>query len=149
VRDVDYEQWVLRTYKYWKLYLKFDDQRYLGRSYAWLIRDTGPQSLPDIAIEEWLELRRIIKQYQRVVGELWHPNLINYAWLCNEVDVHGGHGHMHFIPRYKTPRQFGERIFPDHNWGKNYTPHEPFKLSEHELIALRDYLKRYLRIGTV
>jgi diadenosine tetraphosphate (Ap4A) HIT family hydrolase len=73
---------------------------------------------------------------------------INYAWLGNYFHVHEGHGHMHFIPRYKTSRTFAGFTFIDNHWGANYPTAEELKLSSGVLFAIRDELRAALKSST-
>ena len=87
-------------------------------------------------IEEYFKIGRELK---RVLSKLFKPDLFNYATLAN-VAIHL---HTHIIPRYKSKREFLGIIFTDEKWGQNYAPYrKDFKLSEEQLIKLRDALKR-------
>ena len=131
---------ILKEYKYWTLLLN-DDQRYLGRAYVWLVREGEMQRFSEISDEEMIELRVVIREYETALKELWNPDFMNYAWLANLFSKHGGHGHMHLIPRYKDSRAFATIEFVDGRWGKNFTPSEEFKLTQSVLFEIRDALK--------
>lgn len=141
--DPEYVPQIIKEYRYWTLSIH-DDQRYLGRAYAWLVREGGMQRFSGITDEEMAELRTILKEYEIALQELWQPDFMNYAWLANLFHEHGGHGHMHLIPRYKEARQFAGTEFVDGRWGKNFSPSEPFELSEDVLAQIRDALKSEL-----
>ena len=108
----DYECWKLYETGRWSLYLLADDQRYLGLGYAWLKREGKMQLFSDLSTDELLELRMVLKKYEFAVAHLTDtefgctPEHFNYLWLGNDIDKHGGHGHMHIVPRYKYPRTF-------------------------------------------
>ncbi len=76
---------------------------------------------------------------------LWKPDHINYAWLGNFFQEHDGHGHMHFVPRYKEPRTFADVTFTDERWGKNYPSNEELKLPEDKLFQIRAVLCKELK----
>jgi diadenosine tetraphosphate (Ap4A) HIT family hydrolase len=135
-----YEMNLIKQYQYWAVYL-YEDQRYLGRAYAWLVRQGEMQDLFDLYPQEEFELFRIGKSYRRAVGNLWKPDMWNHAWLGNEVEAHAGHGHMHLIPRYASTRTFCGIEFNDERWGKNYAPYRKHKLQCAAHGAIRDAIK--------
>ena len=65
---------------------------------------------------------------------------MNYAWLGNDFHLHNGHGHLHLIPRYKTPRSFAGRNFVDDRWGHNYVPYTQEPAPIEVVDAVRDAL---------
>lgn len=135
-----YEKFIIREYQYWTLLLH-EDQRYLGRSYAWLRRPGEMQSFFELYPRERDELDRIGAAYESATRKLWQPDLWNDPWLGNEVKSHSGHGHMHLIPRYKEKRIFAGITFFDGRWGRNYAPHAPHKPSEKVLFKIRDAVR--------
>ena len=142
--DQPYVQWIIKEYQYWTLLLN-DDQRYLGRAYVWLVREGGMQRFSEITDVEYTELRIVMREYENALKELWDPDFMNYAWLANLFSEHGGHGHLHLIPRYQDSRTFAGIDFVDGRWGKNFSPYEALKPSEEILIQLRDALKGIMR----
>ena len=142
--DEPYIKWIVKEYEHWTLMLARDSQRYLGRAIVWLAREGGMQRFSEITDDEMAELRIVIKEYEVAVGKLWKPDFMNYCWLANLFSAHGGHGHMHLIPRYQGPRVFEGIEFTDDRWGQNYTPSTPMELSEEMYGKIRDALKRGL-----
>ncbi len=141
-----YEQNLIHRYNYWELFLH-PDQRYLGRCYAWIRRNTSMLDLTDLTRSEHEELfGRVIPQWKEAVGFLWQPDLYNYAWFGNDVRDHDGHGHMHLIPHYKYPKTRYEHRFEDMRWGKNYAPYDPFPLSAQLMRVIRDDIKQAMDI---
>ena len=70
--------------------------------------------------EERDELWEILRYIKYVVyPKTWKPDIINYAFLGNEVQ----HCHLHIIPRYKSDREItiNEELFKDENYGHNYS----------------------------
>ncbi|TSC61807.1 MAG: Uncharacterized protein Athens041674_653 [Parcubacteria group bacterium Athens0416_74] len=141
--DESYTKWILKEYQHWTLLLH-DEQRYLGRSYVWLVREGGMQRFSEISDEEAAELRGILREFESALKQLWNPDFMNYAWLANLFHEHGGHGHMHLIPRYKEARNFANTEFVDGRWGKNFSPSEPFEVEEDILVQIRDAMKAHL-----
>ncbi len=141
----DYSEWKIKDHQYWTLFLHGESQRYLGHSYAWLRRSVRMQRLSDLTHEELYELWKfILPQYERALDRLWCPGLINCAWLGNEFHVHGGHGHMHLIPRYESSVPFAGLEFRDDEWGKHYEPYPKLKLPQSTLFTIRDALRKEL-----
>lgn len=138
--DPQYEQWIVKEYKYWTIVLN-EDQRYLGRCYIWLVREGGMQRFSQISDEENAELRIVMREYEAALQEIWDPDFMNYAWLANLFNEHSGHGHIHLIPRYKESRSFAGVDFIDGRWGKNFTPCEEFRPTQEVLLQIRDGLK--------
>lgn len=124
----------------WRLQIH-RDQRYLGRSVVWLTsRHVSNMPLESLSTGELQELFGIMRKFRVALNRLWKPELINACWLGNNVHEHDGHGHMHLIPRYRTPPQYMGGIFRDERWGRNYAPYEPFRLRDADLFAIRDVI---------
>ncbi|MDB5237887.1 MAG: hypothetical protein JWM46_157 [Candidatus Kaiserbacteria bacterium] len=141
--DPEYIPQIIKEYGYWTLSIH-DDQRYLGRSYLWLVREGGMQRLSELTADEYAELKMIMTEYEAALKALWNPDHMNYSWLGNLIAEHGGHGHMHLIPRYKEDRVLRDITFNDGRWGKNCSPHEPYKIEQPVLFEIRDALKQKL-----
>lgn len=125
----------------WALYLH-QDQRYLGRCYAWLeSRHVDLHSFGSLNAQERGVFFELLRAYEKAVTALWDPALINCAWLGNEIESHRGHGHMHFIPRYAVAPSWNGRTFEDRQFGRNYAPYKKRRLSAPELSRLRQTLE--------
>lgn len=127
---------VNEEYTHWTL-LIHEDQRYAYRCYAWLVRPGEMQDLADLSFFEREELSDVMRDWKEALARIRKPDLINWCWLGNGVELHGGHGHMHFIPRYRD----------DGRWGKNYAPYEPLRLTDLELLRRRDALQQLILGG--
>lgn len=138
-----YVEWILKEYDNWTLLLN-TNQRYLGRVYVWLAQEGEMQRFSDLTLDQYMELMVVIQDYEYAMAELWRPEHMNYAWLGNFFHEHGGHGHMHLIPRYQGPRVFQGTTFADGKWGKNYAPSEPFEPTYDLLFQIRDAIKAKL-----
>lgn len=139
-----YELYAIKTYAYWRLFLH-TDQRYLGRAYAWLLREGEMQDYSELTTQELLECRQLCRDHRAALARLWRPGLMNYAWLGNFIHEHGGHGHLHLVPRYPHPVECAGLTFVDENWGKNYSPYNKFPLPDEKLLLIRDCLRSALR----
>jgi diadenosine tetraphosphate (Ap4A) HIT family hydrolase len=84
----------------------------------------------------------VMREYENAMQKLWNPDFMNYAWLANLFIEHGGHGHLHLIPRYEQARRFENVEFIDGRWSKNYVPYEEFKPEEKLLLGIRDALRQ-------
>ena len=136
-----YLKYIVKEYQYWTLMLA-DDQRYLGRAYVWLVREGKMQRLSRLFPQEEFELFRIMNRYEHALEELWQPDHMNYSWLGNLLTAHGGHGHMHLIPRYQLPRVFKGIQFSDGRFKKgkekNCWPYKPFKVENELMYKIKD-----------
>jgi diadenosine tetraphosphate (Ap4A) HIT family hydrolase len=120
--DPQYAQFDIKHYTHWTLRTG-DKQRHLGQALIWLERDGDMQRLSSLTEAERSELWNVVlPEYEAAVQSLWQPDHMNYTWLGNDFHLHSGHGHLHLIPRYKTPRNFAGREFIDDRWGQNYVP---------------------------
>ena len=138
--DPKYKQYIISEYDHWTLLIN-DDQAYLGRAYAWLVRQGEMQRLTSLTSLEREELFEVVlREYEAALDELWQPDHMNYAWLGNYFRQHGGHGHMHLIPRYSGDRKLGTLIFRDIRWEMNYTPHARKTPSVRTLLKIRNML---------
>lgn len=144
MNDAAYEHLVLKRYRHWTLFLH-ENQHYLGRAYAWLNRHKDMHRLSKITKAERDELfDTVLPEYERAVEKLSSPDFMNYPWLGNEFVSHGGHGHLHLIPRYQDPVLFAGRTFTDGRWGKNYAPYPKTKTPKAVVEKIRDALKKNL-----
>jgi diadenosine tetraphosphate (Ap4A) HIT family hydrolase len=138
--DPEYVPQIIKEYTHWTLSIH-ENQYYLGRCYIWRVSEGGMQRLSEITPEELLELQEVLKEFEVALKKLWQPDHMNYAWLGNLFHQHGGHGHMHVIPRYKASRTFEGRVYTDERWGKNYSPTPSHDLDEATLFRIRDAIK--------
>lgn len=134
-----FEPFLLAQYRNWDLYLS-QDQNCIGRAYVWhSSRHVDMHPLEDLSEDEIAVLMRVIRDYKRLIGDLFCPDMWNQAWLGNELHIHRGHGHLHLIPRYKNRREWNGISFLDHRWGKPQTSDFRRKLDEqveHTLVTL-------------
>ncbi len=116
---------IIREYRFWTLMIN-ENQRFLGRSVIWLVREGVLQDKCDLTTDEREEFWRIERHIRDALRTLWNPDLFNYLWQGNLIKDHGGHGHEHVLPRYKYPRTFRGVEFIDTRWQQNSAPSEPF-----------------------
>src|SRR5260370_565133 len=90
----------LKKYQFWTLQLYQDDQRFLGRAIATMVRHKPKCLLIDLTVEEREELFTVVMhEYQEALKRLWGVDYMNYMWKGNDFASHEGHGHMHLVPR--------------------------------------------------
>ena len=94
-----YADYLIREYKRWFLLLHHD-QRLIGRCYIWWRVRGGMQELHSLPLADWLELKSVMQTWAAASKMLFGMSKPNYEWLGNAVKSHGGHGHMHCVPRY-------------------------------------------------
>lgn len=136
---MDYEQYKIRGYKYWGVYLH-DNQYYLGRVYIWSKRE-GLVDLMDTTEEERREFFEIGAALKQVLSRLFRPDLFNWASLGNITS----HCHVHLVPRYKTSRVHLGIEFQDENWGKDWAPYnKKFTITEKALMTIKEQITTLL-----
>lgn len=143
-RDTDgydpYAKYKIKEYQYWAVYLH-QSQYFLGRVYIWSKRK-GFVGLQHATLEEWQELQVVLREVERVLSEIWQPDLFNEASLGNLT----AQCHMHIIPRYRLARVFQGEMFRDERWGQNYAPYNyDFKVSEEMLQKIRRKIMAQIR----
>lgn len=140
--DPAYVPLIIREYTHWTL-LVHENQNYLGRTVLWFVHEGKMQRFSDLKMSELVELRMLTKQIEQALYELWRPDHMNYAWLGNLFSEHQGHGHMHLIPRYASPRIFRRHEYTDSTWGTGDKA-PAYKPDQEELFAIRDAIKEAL-----
>lgn len=100
---------VLREAGHWRLVLN-RNQNLLGKSFLALRRHC--ESVGELTETEWGELRAELIAATELLRAALAPDHFNYAFLQN-LDRHV---HVHVIPRYATPREFGGRLFVDEDF---------------------------------
>ena len=114
---MDYKN-IIKGYRYWDLYLH-ENQCYLGRAFI-MTKSPDLVDLLDAPLLHIRELYKIMRNYKKLITELFFPNLFNYASLGNRFPQL----HAHIIPRYKEQRIFESTVFTDNRWGRNFSPYD-------------------------
>lgn len=119
VKDLGkFEVNLIREHPLWFLFAN-EDQRLIGRCYAWSKVPGDMQDMAFLSTESLLDLRRVQQNWRIALQRLFPLIHTNYEWLGNEIQKHGGHGHMHLIPRYTRPFWFMEEECVDVNFSAN------------------------------
>jgi len=123
---------------HWRLVLNYN-QDLLAKCFLALRRHE--ESVLELTAAEWIDLQHELDRATRMVATTFRPDHFNYAFLQNQ----DRHVHLHIIPRYATPRSFGERVFEDTEYPGHYAVGAPaVHLRTQELsvlaAALRDGL---------
>jgi diadenosine tetraphosphate (Ap4A) HIT family hydrolase len=135
---------IIREYEHWTL-LVSDNQNYPGRMVIWLLRPGNMQRFSELTPDEAVELTKVCRHAEFSLAHLFKPAHINYEWQGNLFHLHGGHGHMHLIPRYTFPIRYRGKQYFDTRWGRHpHVDNNKYLPPQVELIALRDDLKQMM-----
>ncbi len=137
---MDYEQFKLKSYKFWELFMHKDQSPYIGRCYANAKRKTA-NTIGDMAKEERDELFDLIfPQWESAIKSLFAHTRANIAALGNTYN----HLNWHMIPRYKEPREFLGMQFIDPDPTRNYSPYPKNNIPLEVLMQIKDSIKSKL-----
>lgn len=128
----------IKDYKYWSIYINHT-QDYLGRCVIWCKREDA-LDLADATTEEQGELFIVLSNLREALKRAFQPDWFNYSFLGNITR----HLHAHFIPRYKSERNFNGTTFLDERWGHNYRTDPNFKISEDLVEEIRKKIQAEL-----
>lgn len=98
----------IKEFNYWFLILN-NRQGFLGRSIL-ILKNHKTDEL-ELTKEEVLEKHEIYCLWRNAISKAFNPDKINQAQLGNEEDIHKGHIHWHFVPRYRRPIYFSDMEF--------------------------------------
>lgn len=131
---MDYEQFKIRSYDLWDLYLHKEQYPYIGRCYAAAKRKDA-ENVVQITGDEAKELfTTIVPNWFATVEYLFNASWPNVAILGND----WRHLHAHLIPRYFSPREVFGYTFTDPRPTKNYAPYDKVELPVEILYKIRD-----------
>src|SRR3989338_8035672 len=137
---MDYDQFKIKEYDNWDLFLHINQFPYLGRCYAWAKREDADK-ITDINGGELIELfGNIIPAWNKAVHQLFQHDRPNVAILGNEAP----HLHAHLVPRYNTPRFYYGITFRDPNPNGNYSPYPKQKIELETLLKIKEEIKQKL-----
>ncbi|MBN2052476.1 hypothetical protein JW756_03155 [Candidatus Woesearchaeota archaeon] len=132
-----YEQFKIKNFDRWGLYLHEKQFPYIGRCYAWAIRPEADK-VSDMNLDEREELfSTIIPLWEKVISEIYGEIRPNIAIFGNETP----HLHAHLIPRFYSPRKFYGIEFIDPNPTGNYAPYPKKNIPLEVLLKIRDDIK--------
>jgi diadenosine tetraphosphate (Ap4A) HIT family hydrolase len=115
----DYNDFKVKVYDNWDLFLHANQFPYVGRCYAWAKREDA-RILTDMNKLERDELFDIvIPEWHQVIHTVYANDWYNVAFLGNETP----HLHAHLIPRYHSPLNIQNIEFKDPNPKGNYAPY--------------------------
>ena len=133
---MDYEQYLIKEYNHWKVYLH-TNQYYLGRVYIWA-KNENAIDLMQINEIERNELFAIGNEINNALKKLFNYDLMSYIVQGQQTK----HLHVHFIPRYSNARVFEGIKFTDEQWGKSYSANNNFDIPEEVKLKLVDEIKK-------
>ncbi|HKA12988.1 MAG TPA: hypothetical protein VKI99_21210 [Candidatus Dormibacteraeota bacterium] len=96
--------------KRWSLVLN-RNQNLLGKCMVVLNREETV--VTRLTGAEWSDLRRYLRRVTAALDSLFQPDLYNFAFLMNEERW----VHLHVVPRYEGPREWGGERFEDPHFG--------------------------------
>ena len=130
----EFSQFSIKKFEHWELFLHKNQYPYIGRCYAWALREDA-QKITDITREESQELLElIIPRWDKAIQELYQHTWPNVAILGNDAP----HLHAHLIPRYNQPVIVHGVTFTDPNPKGNYSPYPKQELSLDFLLRIKD-----------
>lgn len=136
----DYDQFRIRSYTHWDLFLDKKQYPYIGRCYAWAKREKA-DLVTDITMQELHELfGNVIPSWDEAVKAVFKHDRPNVAILGNEEH----HLHAHLIPRYNAPRTFDGIEFVDPNPKGNYAPYPKKEIRLDMLLAIKEEIRAKL-----
>jgi diadenosine tetraphosphate (Ap4A) HIT family hydrolase len=100
---------VVRESRHWLLVVN-RNQNLLGRCILSLRRHA--EAVSELSAEEWADLQDEIRASTELLAAAFGPDHFNFAFLQNQ----DRHVHLHVIPRYEGPREFGGRSFVDEDF---------------------------------
>lgn len=137
---MDYEQFKIKIYNSWDLYLHASQFPYVGRCYAWAKRENSKKVL-DMTKEDRDELFDVvIPQWENAVNVNFSPDWTNISSLGNTTP----HLHWHLIPRYHSPREVKGIQFVDPNPIGNYAPYPKMEISLDILLEIKQLIREKL-----
>ena len=121
------------SWQHWHVVVNWS-QNYLGK--VMLVLRRHETDVTSLAAAEQFELWTLLGQVKSALVGAFQPDHFNYAFLMNQ----DAHVHMHIIPRYAAPRQFGGMTFEDGRLGDHYALSSrivPADIREQIALALR------------
>jgi diadenosine tetraphosphate (Ap4A) HIT family hydrolase len=134
---IDFDRLRLRARPLWTWQLH-ENQSFLGRLVMRLNR-ASLASIADLSTEEWLALHSEVRQIELWLTRIFVPDRFNYAQLGNIYPQL----HIHVVPRYRDPREWGGVRFVDPKWGRNWAPTPRSPLSLSATYDLASWLRRH------
>ncbi len=137
---MDYNQFKIKEYQYWDLFLDQNQYLYVGRCYAWAKR-VEADMVTDMNQEEREELfEEIIPTWKKAVESLYGAIRPNVAILGNLTP----HLHAHLIPRFQTPKTIHGIEFIDPNPKGNYAPYPKKELPLEIVLKIKEEIQSKL-----
>jgi diadenosine tetraphosphate (Ap4A) HIT family hydrolase len=138
--DPYYDQFKIKHFKHWGLYLHTNQFPYIGRCYAAAIREDA-DLVTEMNISECEELfSKIVPSWHKAVSELFGKSRPNVAILGNEWP----HLHAHLIPRFHDSKYFYGMEFIDPNPKGNYSPYEKKEIPIETLLEIREDIRKII-----
>ncbi len=136
----EFDQFKIKEYSLWDLFLHKAQFPYIGRCYA-AAKRANAESIIDITSTEAEELLQdVVPAWNDAVKTLYRHDWPNVTFLGND----WRHLHAHLIPRYFEPRVFHGITFIDQNPKGNYAPYPKKDWPLEFLLRIRDEIANAL-----
>lgn len=135
-------EWLLYKSLYWSVYLS-DVQDYVGRCI--LVLNRHCESLSELDVSEWLELKDIIDRLEDIYKEVLGAELCNWSCLMNNFykeSEPNPHLHLHVRPRYKNPITINGHLYEDTEFAHHYALKKEILLHDDDKTILYERMKR-------
>ena len=100
---------VIKDYTYWSVLVR-PKQVTLGSMV--LIAKSDAKAYSELSAEAFAEMHEVIADIEAAARQAFSYEKINYLMLM----MKDPQVHAHVIPRYGSPKQFGETVFTDPGW---------------------------------
>lgn len=104
------------------------NQNLLGK--CMLVLNRHAESVAALTPEEWADLRPWTSRATAALDRLFAPDLYNLAFLMNQ----DAHVHLHIVPRYIAPREWGGETYDDPHYGALFGTEQ--RLASEETVRL-------------
>ena len=137
---MDYEQFKIKRFDLWDLYLHKNQFPYIGRCYASAIREDADlvTKMQTAEAEELFSI--VVPKWHEAISKLFGKSRPNIAIFGNEWP----HLHAHLIPRFFGTKTFYGIDFIDPNPKGNYSPYPKREISLDILLNIKEDIMREL-----
>ena len=135
---MNYEQFKIKRFDLWDLYLHVNQFPYLGRCYAAAIREDADLITDMLPAESQELFFLVIPSWHKTLQKLFGESRPNIAILGNDWP----HLHAHLIPRFRNPKSFYGIEFIDPNPKGNYSPYPKREISLDVLLRIKEDIQQ-------
>lgn len=136
--NAEFDKYRIHKGQYWDVYVSDRGYHNLGRIYFWLRGDRSVK-FHELTNSEYIEMMYLLRLYWRVLQQRFKADHYNFSYLANETKSHGGHCHVHLVPRYYTRRRYGKAKFHDPN---PQAPWQSLRMPEKLALSIGKAIRR-------